>query len=205
METFELLSWPHTIHRGLRILLKNSFLHAEGLESVFSHKSSSRRHSAPPVSRGHQEFPKTENSDTRTTLMIRNIPSRFSQQSFLTCISDKFNLTQVNFFYLPVDFKTGKSLGYSFINFESPEALSTFMAIFQGAKLNSNSTKLLSIDHAKIQGYEKNYNVFRTSSVMIVAPCEFRPMIKCPSCKSLAPLSNSDKTPTIVTVSCECH
>ena len=42
--------------------------------------------------------------DSRTTLMIRNIPNKYTQTMLLECINKKFS-NCFDFFYLPIDFK----------------------------------------------------------------------------------------------------
>jgi hypothetical protein len=42
--------------------------------------------------------------DRRTTLMIRNIPNKYSQAAVLDEINEQF-LGTFDFFYLPIDFK----------------------------------------------------------------------------------------------------
>jgi hypothetical protein len=44
------------------------------------------------------------NQDTRTTLMIRNIPNKYTQGMLLETINKKF-ANAYDFFYLPIDFK----------------------------------------------------------------------------------------------------
>lgn len=184
--SFEILSIPGTIERGIRVLFKNSFLHAESIHADPGRTTSSIRcRSAPAVSNPHESEVSND-----TTLMIRNVPSRFTQQTMLSHISERFSLDAIDFFYLPVDFRTGKSLGYCFVNFVSGSALEAFLEAFQGLKLSATSAKTLSIDRAKVQGLDRNCNLFKTSSVMVVAPLEFRPMIQCSECKRLVPLSS---------------
>ena len=149
MDTFEAFQISATIHRGLRVILKNSFIHTEANEDTVL-----RAQSAPPaMTRASlaEKSVSTEFAD-KTTLMIRNIPTRFTQESLLELFSCEFPLCHVDFFYLPMDFKSGKNLGYCFVNFVSSAQMCVFMSQFQTRKLSGNSDKLLSITLAKIQG-----------------------------------------------------
>ena len=108
----------------------------------------------------------------------------------LECIGGAFDICQIDFYYLPIDFKSGKNLGYAFVNFVSPAALSEFVSLFEQKSLTPTSSKVLSITLAKIQGFTKNFNLFKTSAVMTHAPPQFRPMIKCSVCGELSPLAS---------------
>ena len=53
--------------------------------------------------------------DKRTTLMIKNIPNKYTQKMLLATIDEHFHGTY-DFFYLPIDFKNKCNVGYAFIN-----------------------------------------------------------------------------------------
>lgn len=53
--------------------------------------------------------------DRRTTLMIKNIPNKYTQKMLLATIDEFFHGTY-DFFYLPIDFKNKCNVGYAFIN-----------------------------------------------------------------------------------------
>lgn len=187
MESFELL--PKSLHHGIRILLKNSFIHTEVTDNKEIQSSAAvRRRSAPPKL---SDTPDEKVSSSSTTVMVRNIPSRFNQATLLECFGESINISAIDFFYLPIDFHTGKNLGYSFVNFSTSEAMTEFMSIFDGQRLKSNSHKLLSTTRAKIQGFDKNFRLFSASAVMTLALPHFRPMIKCLKCGRLCPLASS--------------
>ena len=190
MEGFAFLSIPQTIHNGLRVLLKNSFIHTEQVtEALDVPGSASRRsHSAPP------RVTSCEARSGPTTLMVRNIPTKFTQGSLLENVKASYDTALIDFFYLPIDFKSYKNLGYAFINFVSHEALCLFNDQFTNKRLSPNSGKMLALSAAKIQGLEKNYNLFKSSSVMTYAPVEFRPMVKCRSCGQLCAVCPENET-----------
>jgi hypothetical protein len=197
MEGFQIDSLPQTINRGIRFILKNSFLHVEAEHCLNSKGGSSKRSlSAPP---GIIQAPLRG-----TTLMVRNIPTKICQRLFLELICGVFDDGMIDFLYLPLDFKSGKSLGYAFVNFVSEEGLNAFHKEFSGKRLCRSSSKELAITLAKMQGFEKNYNLFKTSSVMTYAPPEFRPMIKCESCGSLRPLSAEGAAYSVICSSVSC-
>ena len=53
--------------------------------------------------------------DKRTTLMIKNIPNKYTQKMLLATIDEDFR-GHYDFFYLPIDFKNKCNVGYAFIN-----------------------------------------------------------------------------------------
>ena len=52
--------------------------------------------------------------DTRTTLMIKNIPNKYTISTFLDEIGDYFKDTY-DIFYLPIDYINKCNLGFAFI------------------------------------------------------------------------------------------
>merc|ERR1719193_822717 len=64
--------------------------------------------------------------------MIRNVPKDLSKQRVLDALT-RFGVgRQMHFFYLPVDFKTKRSMGYCFVNFTNAEMAREFKTSFQG-------------------------------------------------------------------------
>lgn len=199
----EVFSLPTTIHQGIRFLLKNSFIHFTD-DSIPVKRSMRRSSSCPALT--HSDNHSVNEVLTilaGTTAMVRNIPAKFSQSLFMKTLSERFDISCIDFLYLPVDFGTRKSLGYCFINLDSNISLNRFFRIFQGHQLSPASAKTLSITSAKVQGFERNYNLFKASSVMTLAPLEYRPMVRCPKCTALHPLSSkAASSEAVVTV---CH
>ncbi|KAK9463354.1 RNA recognition motif 2-domain-containing protein [Lipomyces oligophaga] len=104
--------------------------------------------------------------DTRTTLMLRNIPNKVDQQMLKEYI-DVTNKNTYDFLYLRIDFLNKCNVGYAFISFTSPDAIIVFAKARAGTKWNRfNSEKICDISYANIQGKECLIEKFRNSSVM---------------------------------------
>ena len=90
--------------------------------------------------------------DKRTTLMIKNIPNKFSRDLLLNIINQNFRGTY-DLFILPTDSNRYKNFGYAFINFTNSYFIPYFYFIFNGKMWSStNSQKVCEITYSKIQG-----------------------------------------------------
>uniref|UniRef100_A0A0A9CKB3 Mei2-like C-terminal RNA recognition motif domain-containing protein n=1 Tax=Arundo donax TaxID=35708 RepID=A0A0A9CKB3_ARUDO len=104
--------------------------------------------------------------DTRTTLMIKNIPNKYTSEMLLEVIDETHDGTY-DFFYLPIDFKNKCNVGYAFINMTSPAHIVSFYKAFTGRKWEKfNSEKVVSLAYARIQGKSALINHFQNSSLM---------------------------------------
>lgn len=123
-----------------------------------------------------------------TTLMIRNIPLRVTQQTLMQVLADKGFGGQYDFFYMPSGLKpenasggentedsglewqsiSTSNLGYAFINFPDTEIAMSFQLAFHNYKFEtSGSNKRCIIYPAHIQGLENNVKHFRRTAVKL--------------------------------------
>lgn len=80
--------------------------------------------------------------DKRTTIMIRNIPNKYTQAMLLQEIDASYR-GAYDFFYLPIDFKNKCNVGYAFINFMDYRRIVPFFREFNGQRWkNFNSEKV---------------------------------------------------------------
>jgi len=115
--------------------------------------------------------------DTRTTIMIKNIPNKYNQKMLLDTVNARHKNTY-DFFYLPIDFKNKCNVGYAFINFKHAFFLVAFYNEFNGKKWKRfNSEKICSITYGRVQGLKALIEHFRTSSVMIQTDPRLKPLI----------------------------
>ncbi|XP_020089117.1 protein MEI2-like 2 isoform X2 [Ananas comosus] len=104
--------------------------------------------------------------DTRTTLMIKNIPNKYTSKMLLAVI-DEYHAGTYDFFYLPIDFKNKCNVGYAFINMVSSAHVISFCEAFNGKKWEKfNSEKVVSLAYARIQGRAALISHFQNSSLM---------------------------------------
>jgi hypothetical protein len=93
-------------------------------------------------------------SGVPTTLMIRNIPPKYTQE---TLVLEWPNHGTYDFFYLPYSCSTQQNLTYAFINFTSHEAALQFKSRWEKRRLNQFSNrKPLTISCADVQGRDEN-------------------------------------------------
>ncbi|KAK4740709.1 hypothetical protein SAY87_024297 [Trapa incisa] len=121
--------------------------------------------------------------DSRTTLMIKNIPNKYSQKLLLNmldnhCISCNEQIgeesadqpfSSYDFVYLPIDFNNKCNVGYGFVNMTSPQAARRLYKAFHLRHWEVfNSRKICEVTYARIQGLEALKEHFRNSKF----PCE---------------------------------
>ncbi|XP_040376168.1 protein terminal ear1 homolog [Oryza brachyantha] len=137
--------------------------------------------------------------DTRTTVMIRNIPNKYSQKLLLNmldnhCIlsnqqieascedegSDGQPFSSYDFLYLPIDFNNKCNVGYGFVNLTSPEAAVRLYKAFHKQPWEVfNSRKICQVTYARVQGLDALKEHFKNSKF----PCdsdEYLPVVFSP-------------------------
>eukprot|EP00250_Pteridium_aquilinum_P018523 c24119_g1_i1 orf=729-3338(+) len=104
--------------------------------------------------------------DSRTTLMIKNIPNKYTSKMLLAAI-DEHHKGTYDFIYLPIDFKNKCNVGYAFINMTEPLRIVAFYQAFNGKRWEKfNSEKVASLAYARIQGKAALVAHFQNSSLM---------------------------------------
>lgn len=102
--------------------------------------------------------------DARRTLMIRNIPNKYSQATMLDML-DKSGLSNTyDFFYLPKDFRNGAGLGYAFINFIDAKYTTILYDKFHNKRWDEhNSRKVCEITYGRVQGRDSLIDHFKNA------------------------------------------
>jgi len=109
-----------------------------------------------------------DGSDRRTSLMVRNIPNKYTQSMLLTEFAGLgHGPTKMDFFYLPIDFKNRCNRGYAFVNFVETADIVPFVTEYNDRKWRRfNSEKVCSITYARIQGKAAMVRRFENSALM---------------------------------------
>lgn len=98
------------------------------------------------------------------TVMMRNLPNRYTQQMLLNEIREGGFLGAFDFLYLPIDPETNANKGYAFINFLTPADAWQFKLKYEGQQMaRFNSSKFVSVSPAALQGLEANYAHYSTA------------------------------------------
>jgi RNA recognition motif-containing protein len=132
--------------------------------------ASSREHSLSPSSQLA-----SDPSISGTTVMLRNIPNKYTAEMLLDQFEhSNFNRRDIDFFYLPIDFRNKCNVGYAFINFHYHNRAVEFMNYFEGHRLPAtNSNKVCTVCWARVQGRENNITHYRDSPILP----EYRPWL----------------------------
>lgn len=101
-----------------------------------------------------------------TTVMMRNIPNKYTQKMLLPEINNAGFLGTFDFLYLPIDPETQANRGYCFLNFIDPSFAWMFKMSYEGKKMiKFNSNKVVSVTPATLQGFEANYAHYSSARV----------------------------------------
>ncbi|KAJ6499986.1 RNA recognition motif 2-domain-containing protein [Mycena vitilis] len=107
-----------------------------------------------------------DGQDTRTTVMIKNIPNKMSDKDLMAYIGSVC-VRKIDFLYLRMDFQNGCNVGYAFVNFISVQDLLRFAKARLGEKWNMfSSEKVLQMSYANYQGKEALVEKFKNSCIM---------------------------------------
>nr|DAD46928.1 TPA_asm: hypothetical protein HUJ06_016865 [Nelumbo nucifera] len=122
-----------------------------------------------------------EGEGAKSTLMIRNIPSKYSRQMLMSFLdehcmkeneklkrpagAEEDSLLAFDFLYLPMDFKRRLNKGYAFVNFTNANAASRLHVSLNKYKWEVfKSQKICEIAYAKIQGSDALIKHFQKST-----------------------------------------
>jgi len=90
--------------------------------------------------------------DARTTIMIRHIPNKYTEDMLLDRIN-RHHEGRYDFFYLPLDLNNGCNIGYAFINFVDPLFIVPFYQDLNNQSWETfNSEKICQIAYGRLQG-----------------------------------------------------
>merc|ERR1719272_2242703 len=94
-------------------------------------------------------------SERPRTVMIRNIPCRFSREEAMSFLDEVGLRGLYDLVYLPMNSSGRANLGYIFVDFVSTEAVQECRGILTGRKFGiSDTTKRCEVSYARMQGCE---------------------------------------------------
>jgi hypothetical protein len=117
---------------------------------------------------GEKEKAKESSGDARpTTMMIRNIPRRYTQEHLLKDLNDLGFTGTFDFLHIPMDKSTSACVGYAFINFMDSAWAAKCIDSFHNYPFNQHqhgSSKMAQVSVARVQGLENNLNQYQSSA-----------------------------------------
>lgn len=127
-----------------------------------------------------EEYRNAAPSSPPTTLMIRNIPNRYTQRELIMELEDLGFAGTFDFLYIPLDKGTMSNVGYAFVNFTEPSWAQKCMASFQNYRFKRHrkiSGKIAAISVAHIQGLEANLAHYENAAVNTAKLKQRRPVL----------------------------
>ncbi|CAJ1345962.1 unnamed protein product [Effrenium voratum] len=138
------------------------------------------RHSLVPKTVNLQDEYLNQAAQDITTLMIRNIPNRYSQRDLISELEDLGFAGKFNFLYIPLDKGTMANVGYAFVNFISKNWAQKCMEAFREYRFKRHrktSGKIASISAAHLQGLEANLAHYERAVVNTAKLKQRRPVV----------------------------
>jgi len=115
-----------------------------------------------------------------TTMMIRNIPGRYSQNDLMMDLQDLGFHGAYDFLYIPMDKSTAANVGYAFVNFIDAFWAARSMQAFENYRFSRHqrsSPKVASVSVAHLQGLEKNLQHYEKTAVNMSRDKRRRPVV----------------------------
>jgi len=104
--------------------------------------------------------------DVRSTVMLRNVPNKYTKAALLQLI-DKNHAGTYDFFYLPMDYRNKCNLGYAFLNLRDARSIVALAEEFSGKGwAHFNSGKVCEVTYARIQGKTALIQHFQTTRLV---------------------------------------
>ena len=131
------------------IKMKTSF------NTIFNKNNNNNTNNNIKGQKGEKQFLNLEDiangKDTRTTIMIRNIPIKYTDEILNETFKDFHG--KYDCLYMPYDYEKNGNKGYAFINFVNPLHILLFYEKFNGKKwMHFESSKICELNMAHFQG-----------------------------------------------------
>jgi RNA recognition motif-containing protein len=124
----------------------------------------------------------SSNADANpTTIMLRNIPNRYSQRELMLELEELGFEDCFDFVYLPFDKATGLNLGYAFVNFVHSSHYEKCFTTFEEHRFTryqeGNYKKVAKVSRAHLQGLEANVAHYENTAVKTSKHRRRRPLV----------------------------
>lgn len=140
-----------------------------------SRKAEAATNRAPKTSPGSTGVVERVASGEVRTLMVRNIPVRYTQDMLL---KEWPSQGSYDFLYLPICIDRKRNASFAFVNFTSAEAALAFQARWQKQRLEQySSRKSLDISPADVQGRDENLLQIVRNKTFRIRNLHFQPAI----------------------------
>merc|ERR1719201_375372 len=121
-------------------------------------------------------------SDTRTTVMVRNLAGTDARKDFLNFLAICGLSDRYTFFYMPYKEHRNVLAGFAFINLVAPKDVQVLYAMLKEdvwrKVYRSPNTKVPAISYARFQGHQALADHFSTSAVLHEQDPEKRPIFR---------------------------
>jgi len=151
---------------------------AVSMSSMASRKEMS--HSMVPRNYNLAEMSNSVSAEPPTTMMIRNMPGRYSQKDLMLDLHDMGFFGCYDFLYVPVDKRTGANVGYAFVNFIDATWAARCKEYFEGYYFRRHhhaSRKWATVSVAHLQGLERNLKHYEDTAVNMSSDKRRRPVV----------------------------
>ncbi|CAK0862059.1 unnamed protein product [Prorocentrum cordatum] len=185
-----------------RVLVQNTFIEVIS-EATEDHKDTNRRNRSAPAAvtteqaledfdsaftiSGHGKLDNgaidcdfgDEGGGDRTTVVIRNLPPNYSRAFLLELLDAHGFAGKYDFVYLPLEFGSGTTFGFAFVNLTGPEHAAHFKTVFDGFSSWQVPCECeAAVGWSWSQGYQAHVDRYRNSPVMHDAmPDDCKPIV----------------------------
>lgn len=147
--------------------------------SILTTPKESRHGNVPKTVNLAEEYAKVGSTGCTTTLMIRNVPNRYSQRDLINELKSLGFGGTFDFLYVPLDLGTMSNVGYAFVNFTHHSWAEKCMEMLQNHrfKRHRQAGKVAAVSVAHIQGLEANLKHYEKSAVNTSRLRQRRPVV----------------------------
>jgi hypothetical protein len=123
-----------------------------------------------------EQYETAKHDQPPTTVMIRNIPNRYTQKDLIQELKSLGFAGTFDFVYSPLDKGTMSNVGYAFVNFTGTDWAHKCMAKFQKYRFRKHN-KAAAASFAHIQGLDANLAHYENAAVNNAKLKQRRPMV----------------------------